>query len=84
MRLSKKASESIHAKKRLKQRYGLELNSKQLREIVVMIMLNKSDGIEKQSNRVSKHKVRYMGKDIIVLYDKIRKNIITALTEDMV
>lgn len=81
-KLTKKQSEAIHAKLRAIERYGVSLNNRDLEIIVGRIKNGNSKTIEKQSNRVSVHKVEYQGVEMIAVYDKHRKMIITFLPKE--
>lgn len=81
-KMSKKTSMRIHAQKRAIQRYGIFLNSKELKEIVSLIQDNCGSFLEKISNRVTNWKVKYKDRDYIVGYDKLRKSIITFLPQE--
>ena len=79
---SKSKCQEIHAKKRAYQRFGIDLDTELL---VKDIQYNKLQFIEKQSNRVTVW--RKIDKeeqlDIVVLYDKLRKQIITVMPYSM-
>ena len=77
--MRKKLSERVHAKRRLVERYGLELNRRELRELVSQIQEAKATHIETQSNRVSLWRVSHGTIEIVVVYDKKRGTIVTAL-----
>jgi hypothetical protein len=51
-------------------------------EIVESIQKGKATLIEKQSNRVRLYVVEVRSTEIKVVYDKIRKQVITALPQD--
>ena len=71
--------ERIHTKKRLKQRYDVELNRHDIREIVWKIQ--KQDGIllrDQPSNR-SVWMVDYKGATYKVVYDRVTKTLATVL-----
>lgn len=78
---SKKLAQRIHAKKRLEERYGLTVNRKELREIISLIQGGNACFLERKSTRVTKWQLQYKGRDIIALYDKNRKNLITVLPQ---
>lgn len=77
--MSKKMAEKIHAKRRAKERYDLELNRHSLKDLVKLVQSCTGIFIRKKSNRVSNWLINYQGKDLLVSYDKIRKTIITFL-----
>lgn len=68
-----------HAKLRALQRYDLDLTAKMRRRIVEAIQQQRSIHLETQSNRVSVHLVEVESRDIRVVYDRTRKEIITVL-----
>ena len=80
--MNKTHSERIHAKRRAKERFGLELNRHQLRELVKQIQSGKAEHLETQSNRVSIKRVKFEGSFYTVAYDKNRQTIITFLPEE--
>ena len=75
--LNKTQSQRVHAKHRLLERFGMEINRHELAELVNQIKSNKSEHIETQSNRVSVHMVKFRGESLPVVYDKQRKNIVS-------
>ena len=69
-----------HAKKRLTERYGLELNHTDLREITRIIQESSGDfAIGRVSHSRTKHLINYKDMEILVVYDKNQKTIVTAL-----
>ena len=80
--MNKLQSERIHAKHRAKERFGLDLNRHDLRELVKQIQNGKAEHIETQSNRVSIKRVKFEDKFYTVAYDKNRQTIITFLPEE--
>lgn len=76
---TKEQSQNIHARKRFAQRFGIFLTKKLKAEIVQMIHNGFATFVEKQTNRVSLFDVQIEGKTIRVVYDKQRKNIVSAL-----
>jgi len=74
---SKTKAERIHARVRLAVRYGLE--SSALDEAVKQIQGGRAHFIESQSHRVSVFDVELRGKQVRVVYDKERGQLITAL-----
>ena len=75
-RKSKKKSQQIHAQNRCRQRFGCGFNEKQL---VNRIIAGETELVEKQSNRVSIHRVLIQENPANVVYDKTRKTIVTVL-----
>ncbi len=81
-RSSKKICQTIHFQKRALQRFGVVLGASERKAIVDDIQGDNCFCIfiERQSNTRSKYLVRLEGvKPMIVIYDKTRKNLVTAL-----
>jgi len=78
-RISKTKAQKIHFKYRVKQRYGLDINRLQRIEIIKMIQHGEAKFLNHQSRRVSKFIVEFKGTQMIVIYDKKRKTLVTAL-----
>jgi hypothetical protein len=92
---NKKQAEQIHARRRAKERYDVNLNKDARRQIVHQIQCglenlsqtttqdslrtSSATFLAKQSNRVTEWEVPYEGQDLHVLYDKKRKTLITCL-----
>ena len=80
--MNKTQCQRIHAKRRAYERFDLELNRHQLRDLVQQIQNGKAEHIESQTNRVSIKRVTFEGKKYTVAYDKTRQTIITFLPEE--
>tara|TARA_Y100000034_G_scaffold91156_1_gene109940 strand:+ start:1008 stop:1268 length:261 start_codon:yes stop_codon:yes gene_type:complete len=79
-KISKTKAQRIHAKKRFVERYGLDFTRHVRREFCRRIQKQeKARFIERQSTRVSVWDVEYEEKIYRVVYDKIRKSIVTVL-----
>jgi catabolite regulation protein CreA len=78
----KKYDQRIHFKKRVKQRYDLEINRFVYQQLVDQIQDGQAEFIQKQSNRISVFWVMYDDIRIRVIYDKSRKTLVTALPPD--
>jgi hypothetical protein len=77
---NKKKNETIHAKKRAKERYGIKLNHRVRTNIISSIQNGKSLWVKKLTNRITEHTlITEDGTKIRVLYDKYRHNIVTFL-----
>ena len=76
---SKRSSERKHAKKRARQRYKLLINKAILEELINNIQNNKGEFIYRSSNRATIWKLVCKGKDVLVVYDKLRAQIVTFL-----
>lgn len=77
-----------HFKRRMMERYGLTVNRHEYRFMVEMIQNGEAEFIEKQSNRVSAFWLNLTVDDgvgnseivrVRVIYDKLRKTLVTAL-----
>lgn len=79
---SKRANCKRHFKRRAKERYGLDINQKDLKRIIRMIQKGRCEILEKQSNRVTVYEVNYKGERMPVAYDHNRGVPITALPQD--
>jgi hypothetical protein len=77
--VNKKQSLRVHAKKRAKERYGLDLNRTQLQEIIGKCRNGSAKLLRHHSLRVREFLVAWQGLELRVLYDKLRKEIITFL-----
>ncbi len=69
----------LHAQKRLKERYGLDLTEAEYRSLGKKIRRGKAEFIKRQSLRVTHWNVDFKDQKIRVVYDKIRHQVITAL-----
>lgn len=84
-RLSDKAkAQRNHAKRRLAQRFGIELNNDEMEKLAQCIRLGLCEFVDKQSNRVTRWRARWGDQILILCYDKQRKQIITVLHEEWV
>lgn len=81
---TKKEAQKLHALKRLKERYGIEQNSKFLGEIIGKIKNGEATLLEKQSNRVFVCKLEINNLDYFVVYDNNRESVVTFLTAEMI
>ena len=68
-----KLYKGLHAIKRAKERYGLDLTSDDLEEIGKMIRAKKGRCVEKRSNVASVWELRYNGQAVRVLYSRTFK-----------
>lgn len=78
-RKTKKRCQRIHSKKRALERYNLVLNRFDFREIIKIIHSGKTLEAYSISNRVTVHKLIYADILLRVVYDKMRKEIVTFL-----
>ena len=70
---------SQHFQKRLLERYQLTITSKEKKEIIKDIQSKKFPIIRKQSRQFREYFVSFKNKEIIVIYDKLNKILVTAL-----
>lgn len=70
----------VHARRRARERYGLEFGPTTESEVLRVIQSSRSRLIERQSNRVSVHEVT-LGDGLVVrvVYDRKRKQVVTFL-----
>ena len=78
-KLGKSWAQQKHAVRRASERYELAITADELAEIVKMIQHNQIITSEKQSNRVTIKKLIYKERIIRVVYDKIRKTVVSFL-----
>jgi predicted transcriptional regulator len=71
-----------HTKKRAWKRYHVNLNNKDINEIVEMIQNGNTIHLMKESNSRSHHLVKYKGEDMIFVYDKMRQIPVTCLAKE--
>jgi hypothetical protein len=69
----------VHFKKRLWQRYGICLDKEEILAIIDNIQNGRAIFVEKQSNRTSSWIVKIEQKNITIIYDRLRKTLVTAL-----
>jgi hypothetical protein len=76
---NKKYSETIHARRRAEERYGIKLNSKGRIAIIRMIQRGEKIRSRKLTNRLTEHILMFEDNLIRIVYDKERHNIVTFL-----
>jgi hypothetical protein len=77
--ISKKVNERLHFKSRFKERFGVEINRHDIRELVNNIRSGDNVTlVERQSARVSIYRTRLKGHRCIVVYDRNRKSPVTC------
>jgi hypothetical protein len=79
---SKAKAQRRHARRRAYERFLVEWSERDLDAIVRIIQRGDSELIERQSLRVSKRRVTYDGLTVVVVYDRLRKTIVTVLYEE--
>jgi hypothetical protein len=75
----KKQSERIHFKHRINERYGMEINRFDCREIIYKIQNGEYRFVARLSKNRRECIVEHAGRKIRLIYDKIRNELITAL-----
>lgn len=80
----KKHNQQAHAINRLKERYNLKVTVADYKHLCYLIKSNTgaTTPLTKISNRLTIHLVPYRGDELILLYDKIRHQIVTALPRE--
>lgn len=81
--IDKRKAQSIHAKRRAFQRFGITLNRTGLSEIIDQIHSQRKL-IYRESRRVGIYKVKYKDKEMFAVYDRDRKSVSTFLTLKMI
>jgi hypothetical protein len=76
---SKTECQIIHTQKRALERYNLELEKEDIKNITKQIRTGDAFFIEKQSNRRLMYAVNYQGAQMRVIYDSYRDNLATIL-----
>jgi hypothetical protein len=69
--------------RRIKERYGIEANSSMIKFMITLIQKNKAEFVTKISLSRSLWKVPIADNNVLVIYDKNRKYLITALPANM-
>ena len=75
----KATRQRAHAKRRALERYGLDINRRRMKEIVVLLQAGLAEFLERQSCRISLWKMNIDGVDVRVVYDNKRKTIVSFL-----
>lgn len=78
-KVTKSECERIHVKRRFLERFGINLTRQKRLSIISMILQNRATFIKKESNRVSLFDVDFENQVIRVAYDRLRKELVTAL-----
>jgi hypothetical protein len=76
---NKTRCQQIHFRRRCTERLGFVPSKRELEELINKIQSNKSQFIERQSHRITVWRDNFKDIDIILIYDKIRKQIITVM-----
>ena len=80
---SKALGQRVHAKKRLYERYGFEVNRQEYKEICEKVRSNDGWFLKRLTGRLSLWLVCFKGEYLFTVYDKHRKQITTFLTLEM-
>ena len=83
-KLDKKYAQRVHAKNRLKERYGIEINRHDYTALCSMIQGNHGIFMEKQSRNRSVWVLRFQQKWLVAVYDKERKQIASFLPPEII
>lgn len=76
---SKSKNQQRHARRRAMERFGIDLDQNARCSILSQIQNGRSILVRRQSNRVVVHEVTVDSTTMHVVYDKIRKEIVTVL-----
>lgn len=83
MRRKKSKSQKRHFNCRMYQRYRITLSDSEYRDVVNIIQKRRAVLIEKQSLRVSVYDIGIKGKKYRVVYDRMRKTLVTVFPEEV-
>jgi len=76
---TKEKNQRFHFKQRMLTRYGFEIYNTDIDKIIQIISKGESKVIRKQSRTFVVHQVPFNGKNIEVVYDKVRRTLVTVL-----
>lgn len=80
--MSKRDAQKSHFRRRVFERYSLQINEGEYDFLVSRIRKNDKAVVTfltKQSNRLSVHLINYRNTEFVAVYDKLRKSLVTAL-----
>ena len=80
---TKAIGQRIHAKRRLYQRYGFEVNKNDYKAMCAMIQEGEGFNLKKLTNRVSLHLIQFNDEWLFPVYDHNLRQIATFLTLEM-
>lgn len=83
-RITKVKNQKAHAKRRAKERHGIDLHQDAMVKLVKQIQAGKATLIDRQSLRVTRWWVTHEGQPLPVVYDNRRKAIVTVLKPEMI
>ena len=78
----KRTCQKLHAYKRIKERFGIDMLREEYDELVRMIRTGRTEGV-RETLRVAHHTVKVRGKEMVAVYDRQRESIVTFLTLEM-
>ena len=83
-KLSKTKSQFYHTKKRMRERYGIDLSKPEYNAIIGMIGSNSADVVFlfKQSCSRAIIKFNFKGREVYAVYNGVNKTLRTVLTKD--
>lgn len=73
-----------HFKKRMKQRYGISINSKESKNIIRLIKDDKCTLVMEDTNTRNIYEIEYKEDIIYVVYSKKSNVLVTALTKEQI
>lgn len=82
MKDDKRACQQEHAKRRCRERLGFTLTPEDEQQIIHKIQNGIATFIERQSNRISLFGVMLRGTETVVVYDRVRKVVVTLIPRD--
>jgi hypothetical protein len=80
--MSKRDTQKSHFRRRVYERYSISINEGEYDFLVSKVRKNDKEIVTflmKQSNRITVHLIRYKDTEIVAVYDKLRKALVTAL-----
>lgn len=77
--IGKRNAEILHAIRRARERYSLDLSVADIEQISKMIRTQATERVKSLSNTRVMHRLNYKQKTILVVYDKKRHTLITFL-----
>lgn len=79
--LTKKQAEYRHFKRRLRERYGIEINRGRYRDLCRIVEERKAVFLRHQTSRVKIYRLSVDGRVVPVVWDAIRLRLVSALPE---
>jgi len=80
--MNKKQAQIQHAKRRCAERLGVVISRKDIKDMVNRIQQGDGEFVRKQSNRVTLWKMDIAGQEATVVYDKLRKTIVSVIAQN--